>query len=347
MTDRTLGLHALFPRIGPCPCGSGRRFKHCHGSGDVPLHGSAALALLESVAALDPANERVWQAILASIVRGDFRDDEIGIREVPVAARGLRVAVITPYFREDLAELRRCHASVQSQTLDVRHIMVADGLPRAELDAWDVMHVKLERGHADYGDTPRAIGGALAAEEGFDAVAYLDADNALRPRHIESLISTHLATAASVCYSGRTLELPGGRQVPVRLPDDAQGHIDTSCLLLVRPAFQMLDFWKRYPRQLSVVGDRVFVRALRARGFKVSCSGALTTRYTIRDPAIFAAMRAPVVAGVRAPIEFGPLFLWFSSLGIDAQAGLDALLGFAVRDLLRELNAHVAEALRV
>lgn len=313
----------------------------------MPLHGAAALALLESAAGLDPANEHLWRAMLASIARGIVGDDEIGIREIPKAARGLRVAVITPYHREDLAELQRCHASVQSQTFAVRHIMVADGLPRAELDTWDILHVKLERGHADFGDTPRARGGIRAAEAGFDAVAYLDADNALRPRHIESLIAAHLATAAPVCYSGRTLELPGGQQVPVRLPDDAQGHVDTSCLLLARPAFQMLDFWERYPRQLSVIGDRVFLRALRARGFTPACSGALTARYTIRDSAVVAAMGAPLVAGVRAPIEFGPLFRWYGSLDPGARADLDAELGFAVRDQLRELNAHVAAALRV
>jgi hypothetical protein len=345
--DRNRSVDALIRRTAPCPCGSGRRFKHCHGSGEVPLRGSAALALLESAAALEPTDERLWWAMLESIARGEVRDDEIGIRELPAAARNLRVAVITPYYKEDLGELQRCHASVQGQTIAARHIMVADGFPREEVDAWDVVHLKLERGHADFGDTPRARGGALAAQAGFDAIAYLDADNALRPRHLESLVVTHFATAAAVCYSGRTLELPDGLQVPTRLPDDAQGHIDTSCLFLARPAFELLGFWERYPRHLSVLGDRVFVSALRARGFVPACSGALTTRYTIRDPAVYAAMGVPVTAGARAPIEFSPLFRWYGSLGDEARAGLDALLGFAVRGLLRELNAHVAADLRV
>jgi len=140
--------------------------------------------------------------------------------------------------------------------------------------------------------------------------------------------------------------------VPTRLPDDAQGHIDTSCLFLARPAFELLGFWERYPRHLSVLGDRVFVRALRARGFVPACSGALTTRYTIRDPAVYAAMGVPVTAGARAPIEFSPLFRWYGSLGDEARAGLDALLGFAVACCAsstrtwRRICAYDAEATR-
>ena len=42
-----------------------------------------------------------------------------------------------------------------------------------------------------------------------------------------------------------------------------------------------------------------------------------------------------------------PLFGWYRGLGADAQADLDATLGFPVRSLLRDLAAHVAPNLRV
>ncbi|MBK7792506.1 MAG: SEC-C domain-containing protein [Betaproteobacteria bacterium] len=342
-----MGLDLKLPRNAPCPCGSGRRFKSCHGASDATLTRRESLALLESVAAREPANEGCWQAMQEAIARGEVGDGDIGARELPAAAGALRVAVVTPYYREDLAVLQRCHASVAAQTIPARHVMVADGSPRDAIDAWDVLHLRLDRGHADFGDTPRSRGGLAAANAGFDAVAYVDADNALRPRHLESLLATQLATGAAVCRSGRTLELPDGRPVPLRLPDDAQGHVDTNCLLVGRAAFGMLDFWERYPRPLSVIGDRVFVRALRARGFEPACSGALTVRYTIRDPAIYAAMGIPAGAGARAPIDFAPLFGWYRSLGADARAALDATLGFPVRRLLHDLAAHVAPDLRV
>jgi hypothetical protein len=225
--------------------------------------------------------------------------------------------------------------------------MVADGFPRDEIDAWDALHLTLDRGYADYGDTPRSRGGMAAAAAGFDAIAYLDADNVLRPRHVESLLATHLSTGAAVCHSGRTLELPDGRLVPQWMPDDAGGHIDTNCLFIARGAFALLDFWERYPRPLSVIDDRVFVRALRARSFVPACSGALTTRYTISEAAVYAAMGLPVPAAARAPIDFRPLFDWYRGLGPEAQTELDAVLGFPGRELLRALNAHVAPELRV
>ena len=264
---------------------------------------------------------------MEAIARGDVVDGDVGVRELPASARALRVAVVTPYYREDIVVLERCHASVVAQTITARHVMVADGFSRDFIDAWDVLHLRLDRGSADFGDTPRSRGGLAMANAGFDAVAYLDADNVLRPRHLESLLATQVGTGAAVCYSGRTLELPDGRPAPLRLPDDAHGHVDTNCLLIARAAFGMLDFWERYPRPLSVIGDRVFVRALRARGFEPACSGALTVRYTIRDPAIHEAMGVPASASARAPIDFVPLFGWYRSLGADSRASLDAVLG--------------------
>jgi hypothetical protein len=44
----------------------------------------------------------------------------------------MRVAVITPYFKEPLEQLRRCHESVANQTHgETVHFMVADGHPQA------------------------------------------------------------------------------------------------------------------------------------------------------------------------------------------------------------------------
>ena len=39
----------------------------------------------------------------------------------------MKPAVITPYYRETLETLRRCHDSVQAQTVKTTHILVADG----------------------------------------------------------------------------------------------------------------------------------------------------------------------------------------------------------------------------
>lgn len=74
----------------------------------------------------------------------------------------MNVAVITPYHREDLSLIRRCHDSVLAQTVPVRHFLVADGFPRREIDAWDADHLTLSRSHADFGNTPRSVGSMSA-----------------------------------------------------------------------------------------------------------------------------------------------------------------------------------------
>ena len=108
----------------------------------------------------------------------------------PPPRRARSVAVITPYYREDTEKLRRCHESVLRQTGEVTHFMVADGFPNPEVDRWDVQHVSLGAAHGDNGNTPRGIGALLAFAQGFDAVAFLDADNWFVDNHISSLLKT-------------------------------------------------------------------------------------------------------------------------------------------------------------
>jgi hypothetical protein len=44
--------------------------------------------------------------------------------------RGGRYCVVTPYFKEDRAMLKRCMDSVRRQTAKVDHMLVADGFPQ-------------------------------------------------------------------------------------------------------------------------------------------------------------------------------------------------------------------------
>src|SRR6185437_7277399 len=68
-----------------------------------------------------------------------------------------RPIVITPYYKEDPSLLRRCMESVRNQTVPTEHFMVADGHPQDWIDAEPVRHLKLDRSHRDYGNTPRGI----------------------------------------------------------------------------------------------------------------------------------------------------------------------------------------------
>src|SRR5271169_5603963 len=119
---------------------------------------AAVLGELEMAAAATPWDARIWNAALTELRQGRVTDNDVGASATMGGARPVAVAVVTAYCREDVAVLRRCHQSVLAQTYPCRHIMVADGFPRQEIDTWNVEHVRLERAYADTGDTPRAMG---------------------------------------------------------------------------------------------------------------------------------------------------------------------------------------------
>ena len=178
----------------------------------------------------------------------------------------MKVAVITPYYREDLAVLRQCHDSVAAQSHACSHFMVADGHPLDAVADWPVEHVVLPAAHGDNGNTPRAIGSLSAINRGFDAIAYLDADNWYDPSHIETMVALQRETGAVVCTAGRTINrLDGSLMYVDKKENNGTRHVDTSCLFLTRPAFRLTPLWALMPRELGPNCDRVFWQAVCAR----------------------------------------------------------------------------------
>src|SRR3989344_8281647 len=103
----------------------------------------------------------------------------------------MKVAVITPYFNILDEWLLQCHRSVKSQTHPCTHILVADGRAKDIVNSLEAQHILLPVNYRDYGDTPRGVGSILAIGQGFDAIAYLDADNWYYPEHIASMVAAH------------------------------------------------------------------------------------------------------------------------------------------------------------
>jgi hypothetical protein len=178
----------------------------------------------------------------------------------------MKVAVITPYYKEEAPVLERCHHSVAAQMHECVHFMLADGVKNEAVATWDVAHVILPTGHDDNGDTPRCIGGLLAANEGFDAIAFLDADNWFQPNHIASLVQVARESSAPVCVSSRSIHRVDGSLMTAFDPEsDGDNHVDTSCLFLTRPAFGSLPVWGGIPKALAPLADRIFWRHLQRR----------------------------------------------------------------------------------
>src|ERR1700685_971886 len=102
----------------------------------------------------------------------------------------MKICVVTPYYRESVEWLAHAHASVKSQTIEARHILVCDGAPPAGISDFQGTHIVLKRNSRCYGNTPRLIGcfNAITAMDA-DAIAFLDADNWYYPDHLRSLSS--------------------------------------------------------------------------------------------------------------------------------------------------------------
>jgi hypothetical protein len=170
----------------------------------------------------------------------------------------MRVAVITPYFRESLDQLRGCHESVAAQTHgETVHFMVADGEPRAEIDGWAVRHLPLAWNHGDFGDTPRAVGAMSACSQGFDAIAFLDADNWYEPRHIEIMVAAQAATRADIITATRNLIRPDGSVMGVCEKSNGVDFCDMNCFFFTRRAFTAIGMWAFKDPRASVVDDYV------------------------------------------------------------------------------------------
>jgi hypothetical protein len=196
--------------------------------------------------------------------RCDFLLDGGSHRKVAEPVR--TVAVITPYYKEPLRVLERCHDSVLRQTYPARHFMIADGEPNEALDAWNISHIVLDRSHRDNGNTPRGIGGQIAFAHGYDAVTYLDADNWFDADHIESVLRTQRMSRAPTVCALRRIHLPDGTVVPgLDEEDRARTHVDTSAFLFARERAFMAGVWSMMPAEWGPVCDRIaYTRAILA-----------------------------------------------------------------------------------
>ncbi|MBT6089062.1 MAG: glycosyltransferase [Rhodospirillaceae bacterium] len=207
----------------------------------------------------------------------------------------MKIAVITPYHVEPLDMLKRAHDSVAAQTHDCTHYMVADGHARAEIDGWNVRHIPLPVEHGNNGNTPRAIGSMDAIGDGFDAIAYLDADNWFEPDHIATLVTLHSETGADLVSSGRVIHAIDGT---VLLPDgetgDGERHADTSAIMVAASGFSVVPIWALMPDEMGPNCDRVFFQAAMRIGLKHEHSEGETLHFTSRYGPHYRATGLPV-----------------------------------------------------
>jgi len=193
-----------------------------------------------------------------------------------------RVAVVAPYYKESPEVLRACRDSVLQQSLPCTLFAVADGFPSEVFDNAGplIRHVRLPLPNGDNGNTPRGVGSLLALADGFDFVAYLDADNWFHPTHIETLVELHERTQAMVMCSKRTFHgLDGTLLAVAESAEELHKHVDTSCYLLHRSCSDAMLIWAQMPKELSPACDRIFYQKIIYERYSMAFSDLRTCAF--------------------------------------------------------------------
>jgi glycosyltransferase involved in cell wall biosynthesis len=225
-----------------------------------------------------------------------------------------KIAVITPYYKEPLSMLRQTHESVLSQTMACEHFLVADGHPQHEISSWQAHHVVLPKSHADNGNTPRGIGSFLARIEGYDFIAYLDADNWFEPNHIQSLVSLYEKTKTPVCSTFRNYYALDDTLLPISEQEEDQlRHVDTSCFLIHSSAYELIDVWLKMPKQLGPICDRVFFCQLKARKYSLASTRQRTVNFRSQYEFHYALAQKPIPQNIKSKSEIIPCYDYLKS----------------------------------
>lgn len=219
----------------------------------------------------------------------------------------MRVAVITPYFKESLHVLQQCHDSVCGQSSECLHVMVADGFPRPEVDSWKVDHIVLPRTHGDVGSTPRLIGCYHAIGLGYDAVAFLDSDNWYRHDHLTKLVALIKSGAAFAASNRVICSLDG--TVMARCPiTDPERFVDTSCMLFSRPAFHLLHNLALMPDYGHVISDRILLHHVKQSGVQRAFESQPTVFYRAGKAGLYRRLGVPIPEGVEPQPDYDSIF---------------------------------------
>lgn len=178
------------------------------------------------------------------------------------------VGVVTPYYMEDYQTLERCIRSVSTQDYrPVSHLMVADGNPHPGLaGALGIEHMSLPYRHEDAGATPRAIGALSMLSRGFDAVAFLDADNTFCENHVRLMVDLMFSTKSDVVTATRNICRINGRTMYVdNIESNGEDFCDTNCLFIGRSCLHLLTYWVTDP-SIRLWSDRQFWAAIKGSG---------------------------------------------------------------------------------
>lgn len=209
----------------------------------------------------------------------------------------MKICVVTPYFQESAAWVIQAHESVKAQSVPASHILVCDGATPAEIPDFQGTHILLRRNYRDYGNTPRLIGCYNAITQDAEAIAFLDADNWYYPNHLQYLTEIAVGTRLGAIASSRMLHRLDGSPMMKCPTVDGANYVDTSCLLVFRPAFPHLIAWALQSQELAAEADQVLWRSMRDSGVRMAFVDKPTVAYRTRHQVHYNQAREPSPAG--------------------------------------------------
>ena len=170
-----------------------------------------------------------------------------------------KIGIVTPCFEPNPSWFERCKKSALSQPHCVHYIVWDGQVPTTSSVLSDsIREFSIPGPHGDAGNAARAVGSILAAAEGVDWIAFLDADNWYEPDHIARMLDCSRQSGAWITSCTRNLYALDGSLMGVCPQIDGERFVDTSCLLIARQAFALLSTWASIPPANRFVGDQVF-----------------------------------------------------------------------------------------
>jgi hypothetical protein len=245
-----------------------------------------------------------------------------------------RYVIITPYYQEPPAMLERCIGSVRRQSVPTEHVVIADGFPQAWIDQAGVRHIKLDRSHGDFGDTPRGVGALLAIAEEYDAIGLLDADNWLETDHVEACLAAarSLPMPCDYVIAQRTLRRPDESIMPIAEED---GHVDTSSFFFLPGAFSVIPLWAMCPKVLSPICDRYFYKVISRRPLVAARVNRPTVNYHCLWISCYEALGETPPPGAKPNVDTGPIADWLMAQNGRAIEIVARLSGLPFSDLMQ------------
>ena len=170
--------------------------------------------------------------------------------------------------------------------------------------------------------------GKLLAE-GFDAVCFLDADNWFEQDHVAACVAGALdGSRPDYVIARRRFVRMDASVLPLQASeDDLNGHVDTSCLFLLRGAFHTIARWATMPRPLAGIGDRVYAATLRSEGLRCVRIDRVTVNYLCTWASLFRQVGEDPPAYAKPNVDPTPAIEWWKSARAEADGIVDRLIG--------------------